>query len=178
MDIMILLATAAEGAEEAGFGLNPNILETNIINLAVVLVLLVYVGRNFFGNILAERRAGIEAELKEVEQSNKVASEALVEQQENLAQAKLEAERILAAAQESAKASREAILAQAQQDVERMKATAAQDLSAEEARVIAQLRQRVVTLALQKAESQVSGRLDQAAQRQLIDRSLAMLGGS
>jgi F-type H+-transporting ATPase subunit b len=177
MDILGLLATAAEEAEGAGFGLNLDILETNVINLAIVLVLLVYVARKFFGGILAERKAGLEAELSEVEEANKVASAALAEQQEKLAQAKVEAERILASAQTSAKASREAILAQAAQDVERMKAAAAQDLSAEEARVVAQLRQRVITLALQKAESQLPQRLDASAQRSLIDRNLASLGG-
>lgn len=176
MDILGLLATAAE-VEERGFALNFDILETNLINLAIIVALLIYGGRNFLGNILSERKSVIEAELAEVEQKNKDAQAALAVQQDKLAQAKAEAERILATAHENAKVARESILAQATQDVERMKASAAQDLNAEQERVIAQLRQRVVTLALQEAETKAAQQLDESAQRKLIDRSLATLGG-
>lgn len=176
MDILGLLATAAE-VEERGFGLNFDILDTNLINLAIIVALLVYGGRNFLGNILSERKAAIEAELAEVEQKNKEAQSALADQKAKLAQAKTEAERLIATAHDNAKAAREAILAQAAQDVERLKASAAQDLNAEQERAIAQLRQRVVTLALQDAEAKAAQQLDGSAQRKLIDRSLAMLGG-
>jgi F-type H+-transporting ATPase subunit b len=176
MDILGLLATAVE-VEERGFGLNFDVLETNLINLLIIIGLLIYGGRNFLGNILSERKSAIETELEEVEQKNKAALAALVAQQEKLAQAQVEAAQMIATAQANAEATRNAILAQATQDVERMKASAAQDLTGEQERVIAQLRQRVVTLALQEAEAQATQRLDESAQQRLIDRSLAMLGG-
>jgi F-type H+-transporting ATPase subunit b len=94
-----------------------------------------------------------------------------------LAQAKTEAEQILANAKASAERSRESILAKAKQDVERMKVAASQDISAERDRVIAELRQRLVTLALEKAEADLPSRLDEGAQHRLVDRSIALLGG-
>lgn len=173
-----VLAAAVEEAEASGFGFNPDILDTNIVNLAIVLGLLVYIGKKFFGKILADRKTGIEADLKDVEQANQEAETALSEQKQNLAQAKAEAERILASAHTTAQASRQAILAQAEEDVKRMRASAEQDLNAEQERVIAQLRQRVITLALEKAEANLPKRLDEPAQRNLVDRSLTMLGGN
>jgi len=171
-------AEAAAEVEEAaeGFGFNFDILETNLVNLAIVIALLVYLGRTVFGSMLQARRTTIADAIADAEQRNQKAKAALAEQQNNLAQAQQEAERIKAAAEDSAKAAREAILAQAKRDVERMKESAAQDLSAEQARVIASLRQRVVSLALQKAEAQLADRLDDATRQRLIDRNIAMLG--
>jgi F-type H+-transporting ATPase subunit b len=94
-----------------------------------------------------------------------------------LAQAQAEAERIRAAAEESAKTAREAILAAAVRDVERLKETAAQDLDNERDRAIAELRERVAAMAVQRVESQLRDHLDDSAQHQLIDRSIAILGG-
>ncbi|MFZ4665027.1 MAG: F0F1 ATP synthase subunit B [Prochlorotrichaceae cyanobacterium] len=179
MDILGLLATAEgiSAVEESGFGFSFNILESNLVNLLIVIGVLVYAGRNFLGNTLSERKSAIEAEFQEVEDRRKSAAAALAEQQQNLAQSKVEAERILAKAQESAKVARESILAEAAADVERMKASAVQDLNAEQERVIAQLRQQVVSQAIEQSVVQIKSRLDDSAQSQLIDQSLAMMGG-
>jgi F-type H+-transporting ATPase subunit b len=175
MGTVLLLATEASG--ESGFGLNFDILETNLINLIVVIGLLFYFGRGFLGNILSERRSGIEEAIKEAETRQKDAAAALAEQQQKLTQAQAEAERIRSAAEENAKKAKEAILAQAAQEVERMKATAGQELEAERERAIAQLRSAVVSMALERVEGQLKTSLNENAQHQLIDRSIALLGG-
>ena len=64
-----------------------------------------------------------------------------------------------------------------EKEVERLKATAAADLNSEQERAIAQLRERVVAMALEQAESRMGDVLDDDKQRQLIDRSIAQLGG-
>ncbi|MBE9183992.1 F0F1 ATP synthase subunit B [Microcoleus sp. LEGE 07076] len=175
MGTVLLLAT--EASAEGGFGLNFDILETNLINLSIVIGLLFYFGRGVLGNILTERRSAIEEAIKEAETRQKDAAAALAEQQQKLTQAQAEAERIRAAAQENAIAAKEVILAQAAQDVERMKATAGQELDAEREKAIAQLRARVASMALERVESQLKNSLDESAQNQLIDRSIALLGG-
>ncbi len=175
MGTVLLLATEASG--EGGFGLNFDILEANLINLIILVGLLFYFGRGFLGNILNERRSAIEEAIKEAETRQKEAAAALAEQQQKLTLAQAEAERIRAAAEENAIAAKEAILAQGAQDVERMKATAGQELEAEQERAIAQLRARVASMALERVESQLKTSLDDSAQHQLIDRSIALLGG-
>lgn len=164
-------------ASEGGFGLNLDIFETNIINLVIVIGVLVYFGRNVLGKILAERRESIESAIAEAEKRQKDAAAALAEQQQKLTQAHAEANRIRAEAETRAKAAKEVILAQAKKDVERLQAEAVQDLSASQERAIAELRQRVTAMALQNVESQLKTQLDESKQQQLVDRSIALLGG-
>jgi len=175
MGTVLLLAT--EASREGGFGFNFDVLETNLINLVIIIAVLFYFGRGFLGNILNERRTGIQEAILEAEKRQKDAAAALAEQQQKLTQAQAEAERIRTASEETAKKAKEAILAQAAQDVERMKATAGQELESERERAIAQLRSAVVSMALAKVESQLKTSLNENAQHQLIDRSIALLGG-
>lgn len=175
MENFLWLAT--EAAED-GFGLNLDILETNLVNLVIIIAVLVYFGRKFLGNILSERRERIETAIREAEQRASQAAEALSDGQQKLAQAQAEAERIRADADKRAQAAKEEILAQCERDLERMKSDARQELDTERDRAIAELRQRVSELALQRVESQLQERLDESAQRQLIDRSIATLGGN
>jgi F-type H+-transporting ATPase subunit b len=167
----------AEAEGHGGFGLNFDILEANLINLAILIGVLFYFGRKVVGNILSERRANIEAAIKEAEQRQKEAVAALSEAQQQLTQGQAEAERIRKAAEENAEKAREAILAKVILDIERLQETAAQDVNSERDRAIAQLRQQVAAMAMQKVESQIGSYLNESAQNQLIDRSIAMLGG-
>jgi len=167
----------AEGAAEGGFGLNLDILETNLINLAILVGILFYFGRKVLSNILNERQSNIATAIQEAEERSKEAKVALSQAQKQLTEAQAEAERIRKAAEENAQKAKEALLAKAQQDVERLKQTAAADLNTEQERAIAQLRQRVATLALQRVESQLKGGIADDAQQSLIDRSIAQLGG-
>jgi F-type H+-transporting ATPase subunit b len=174
MKSFVLLAAA----ESHGFGLNLDILEANLINLAIIIAVLVYFGRGVLGKTLSERRAKIEEAITEAETRKSQASSALADQQQKLAQAKQEATRIRSEAEVRAKSAREAILVQAQEDVQRMKASAAQDLNSQQEKVIAELRQRVAAMAIAKVESQLRSGLGDDTQQQLIDRSIATIGGS
>lgn len=168
----------AEGAAEGGFGLNLDIFETNLINLAILIGILFYFGRKVLSNILNERQSNIATAIQEAEGRLKEAKTALSKAQEQLKQSQAEAERIRQSATENAQKTKEALLAKAAQDVERLKQTAAADLNTETDRAIAQLRQRVATLALQKVESQLKTGIADDAQQSLIDRSIAQLGGN
>ncbi|MBD2251035.1 F0F1 ATP synthase subunit B [Nostoc parmelioides] len=167
----------AEGAAEGGFGLNTNILDTNLINLAIIITVLFVFGRKVLGNTLKTRRENIETAIKNAEQRAADAAKQLKEAQQKLEQAQAEAERIKKSAQDNAQTAGQAILAQAAVDIERLQEAGAADLNAELDRAIAQLRQRVVALALQKVESELQGGISEDAQKTLIDRSIAQLGG-
>jgi F-type H+-transporting ATPase subunit b len=182
MELFLRLATGGvipvlAEAEGGGFGLNFDILETNLINLSIVIAILVYFGRGFLSKALGGRAAAIETAIKEAEDRKQKASAALAQQQQNLAQAQAEAERIRASAVEAAEKTKAEILAKAEQDIQRMRETAAQDLNTEQERIINELRQRIATLALQRAEGEIPSRLNDDAQQRLVDRSIALLGG-
>ncbi|AUS99131.1 ATP synthase F0 subunit B [Nostoc sp. CENA543] len=167
----------AEGAAEGGFGLNLDILETNVINLAILIGILFYFGRKVLSNILTERKSNIATAIQDAEKRLKDAQAALSQAQEQLTQAQAEAERIRKAAEENAQATKEALLAKAAQDVERLKQTAAADLNTERERALTELRQRVAALALQKVESQLRSGIADDVQQAIIDRSIAQVGG-
>jgi F-type H+-transporting ATPase subunit b len=164
-------------AEEGGLGLNFDILETNLINLFIIIGVLFYFGSKFLGKTLSTRRAAIEEAIVEAERRKREAAMALAEQQQKLAQAKEEAQKILADAEQAAIRSREAILAQSQVDVERMKATAAQDLTSQETRAMRELQQRIAAMAIERSEAELPNRLNDDIQRRLVDASIAMIGG-
>ncbi|MEL6500943.1 MAG: F0F1 ATP synthase subunit B [Cyanobacteria bacterium J06623_1] len=167
----------AEAGAESGFGFNFDIIETNLINLGIILVLLIVYGGKVVGNILSERRAKIEAEIKSAEARAKESKDALAVAQKNLKEAQANAVNIRTEAEANAEKAKETILAKGQQEVERLKATAAADLSSEQDRAIAQLRAKVVEMALSRVESRMGEVLDDDKQRQLVDRSIANIGG-
>ncbi|MEM6251731.1 MAG: F0F1 ATP synthase subunit B [Cyanobacteria bacterium P01_D01_bin.156] len=172
METIWLLAS-----EEGGFGLNLDILETNIINLVIIIGVLVYFGGSFFGKILSERRNSIETAIKDAESRQKKAALGLAEQQKQLQEAQAEGERIKAEARDNAERVRVAVLAQADKDVERMKASAQQDLSTQQERVLRELKQRVASMALDRVEANLPGALTGDVQSKLVDQSIALLGG-
>ncbi len=167
----------AHSEVEGGFGFNLDILETNLINLAILIGILVYYGGKVFGDALNQRRSTIAEQIQEAEKKQQEAVLALKEQEQNLAEAEKTAEKIRQEAQINAEKTKQAILAQGDKEVERMKAMATADLNSEQAKVIAQLRQRVAALAIEQVESQLPGMLNDEVQYQLIDRSIAKLGG-
>jgi F-type H+-transporting ATPase subunit b len=167
----------AEAHSEGGFGLNFDIFETNLINLAILVGVLFYYGKGIVGNILSERRGKIEQQIQEIEAMQKQAESAVAEQQQKLAQAKLEADKIRQEASVNAEKVKAGILAQGEEEVAKIKATAMQDLNSEQERAITELRQRAAALAIAKVESQLTSLLDDSAQTKLIDRSIAQLGG-
>lgn len=160
-----------------GFGLNFDILETNLVNLAIVLGVLFFFGKGFLGNLLGNRQAEIEKAIAKAEASKEKAAAALAEQETKLAAAKEEAKQIVARARESATRVKEDILTKSQADVERLKSDASRDLAAEQGRVTAELRQRAIAKALAAVESKLQTGLNDDQKRGLIDKSIELVTG-
>lgn len=167
-------------AEAEGYSLNFDILEANVVNLVIVIGLLIYLGRGFLGDALAKRREAIETAIADAEANQKQAATKLAEEQEKLAQAQAEAQRILDNAQTNASKAKEQILAEAKKEIQRIKDAASQDTSASQERAIAEIRQRVTAMALDKVEADIKNQLgnNESAQRKLVDKSIALLGGN
>jgi F-type H+-transporting ATPase subunit b len=165
-------------AEAHGISLNTDIFEANLINLAIVIGIVVYFGRGFLGKILSERQSGIKTAIQDSEARKQQALAAQSEQEKKVAQAEAEAQRIVADAQASAKTAQEGILAQAILEIQRLEESASADTTSSQARAITELRQRVVELSLKKVEQDLQSQIanNEAIQRQLIDRSIALLG--
>jgi F-type H+-transporting ATPase subunit b len=76
-------------AEDEGFGLNLDILETGVINIVAVVAILVYAGRDFLGSLLEERKTTIVKGVQDAEDRFTEAQTRLSEAEKQLNQADL-----------------------------------------------------------------------------------------
>lgn len=166
------------GSHGGGFGLNLDLFDTNIINLAIVIAGVVWFLRGFLGGILERRRATILADLKDAEDRLAAAAAALAEVQQGLSQSQAKAEKIRADGVIRAQAIRLDSERRTVEEMARIKLDSASNLDAEAARVTAQLRREAARLAIEKALEVLPGRLDKAAQARLIDQSIQSLGNA
>ena len=170
------IATTALFAHHGGFGLNFNPLETNLINLVIVIGVLVWFLRGFLGGILDRRRQAILAELADAEKRLQSATAALSEAQQDLAAAQQKAEKIRLDGQARADAVQSESQQRTIEEMARMKEDATADLKAEASRVTDLLRREAARQAIEKALSSLPGKLDERAQASLIDQSIEKLG--
>ena len=163
-------------ANHGGFGLNLNLFETNIVNLAIVIFGLYKFLPNFLGSILERRRAIILADLKDAEERLATATSSLAQAQQDLAAAQQKAEQIRADGKVRAEAIRLESEKRTIEEMARVKQGAAADLDAEAARVSNQLRREAARLAIEKALASLPGKLSADAQAQLVNQSIQSLG--
>jgi len=159
-----------------GFGLNLNIFETNIINLAVVVFGLYKFLPGFLGKILERRRTTILSDLKEAEERLSKAQDSLSKAKDELASAKQKADQI----RNDCKARSEAIRLDSEkrtvEEMARIKQGAASDLNAEAARVTSQLRKEAAELAIEKALAILPQKLDSNTQDNFLKQSIKNIG--
>jgi len=163
-------------ASHGGFGLNLNVFETNIVNLAIVIFGLYKFLPNFLGGILERRRAIILADLKDAEERLAAASSSLAQAQQDLADAQQKAEQIRADGHVRAEAIRLESEKRTVEEMARVKQGAVADLNAEASRVTDQLRREAARLAIEKALASLPGKLTPEAQAQLVNQSIQSLG--
>jgi len=163
-------------ASHGGFGLNLNPFETNIINLAIVIVGLWKFLPGFLGSILNRRREAILQDLRDAEERLNAATAALATAQKDLADAQLKAEQIRLDGQARAEAIRLDSELRTIEEMARVKQGAMADLNAEASRVMDGLRREAATRAIARALAVLPEKLDQAAQDNVVNQSISTLG--
>ena len=103
------------------FGFNGNILETNIINLSVVIAIVVSFGGDALRSLLENRRESIVMTLQQADQRAKEAEQKLVDAKNRLQLAKRRGEEIRHQGKESAERERLDSIAQTKKDLLRLK---------------------------------------------------------
>ncbi|MCX5944537.1 MAG: F0F1 ATP synthase subunit B [Cyanobacteria bacterium] len=170
--------TAFVFASHGTFGLNLDPFQTNIINLAIVIAILLKFLPGFLGGILQKRREVILADLQDAEEGLSTATAALVVAQEELSSAQAKADQIRLDGKARAKLIRLDSEQRTIQEMALLRQGADSDLNAEVSRVREQLRREAARLAIEKALASLPGRLDQGAQSRLIDQSISNLGNA
>jgi F-type H+-transporting ATPase subunit b len=130
--------------------------------------------------MLSDRRERIEQGLKDAEQARRDRENAEAERVASLAEARREANEILARAQKVAQESRDADIAATKEELERLRTRATADIEAEKVRAIGELRAEVADLALQAASQVVGETMTSERERRLVEEFLRStpIGGS
>lgn len=171
--MLAVLPASAMAAEESGgisaLGFNLPGLIAQLVNFAILLIVL----RLFlFGpimNMLDERKRRIEEGLAKSEEAASMAEASEQQSQQVLAEARAEAQRLLAGAQESAASLRAELEEQARTNAERIRTDAQASIQAERDQAIQALRAEFADLTITAAERVVGQSLDRSAHQRLID---------
>ena len=156
----------------AGFGLNLNIFETNVLNWAVVVFGLYKFLPGFLGKMLQKRREGILLELKDAEDRLSTATNSLEKAKSDLLLAEEKASQIKADSLKRSEAIKLESEKKAIEEMARIKQSAISDESSEASRAISQLRKEAVELAIKKALDSLPNKLDQLTQENLVTKSI------
>jgi F-type H+-transporting ATPase subunit b len=124
---------------------------------------------------LNDRRDRIEQGLKDAEQARLDRESAETERLATLAEARREANDILARAQRVAQETRDADIAATREELERMRGRALEEIESEKGRAVAELRSEVADLAIAAASRVVGESLTGERQRRLVDEFLTTL---
>lgn len=178
MDILAVAAGAAGGAsalnaEEAGLTINLFWVIVSAINFLILLALVWSFAFKPLAKTLDDRKAAIEQGLKDAEQARRDRESAESERVATLAEARREANDILARAQKVAQETRDADIAATREELERMRVRATAEIDAEKTRAIGELRGEVADLALAAAGRVVGETMNDDRQRRLVQDFLA-----
>jgi F-type H+-transporting ATPase subunit b len=177
MDIMSDFLFIAELSSGKGFGLNPNFLESNVINIAILLSGVVYLGRNFLTAALESRQQKVAEAIQESEERLQQANTRLIEAEKQLTESQIVIDQIKKEAESTARKVKETILAQGKLDIERLTNNGKSSIEKAEVQIKKQIQQRVSTLALQRVSGQLKTYLKPNLQSKLIDTNISQLGG-
>ena len=155
---------------------NPITLIAAICNLFIQL----FVFKKFFWNkivaVIDARREAADKEIKDAEEATAEALAIKNTYEQNMLEARDQADRILLSAQKSATTRSEEIISQAQQQAAQIKAKASADIAQEKKKAFNDAKNEISVIALAIAGKVVSRELDTEDQRNLVDSFIEELG--
>jgi F-type H+-transporting ATPase subunit b len=143
------------------------------INFLILLAIVWTFAFKPLAKTLDDRKAAIEQGLKDAEQARRDRESAEAERASTLAEARREANDILARAQKVSQETRDADIAATRAELDRMRERATAEIEAEKTRAIGELRGEVADLALAAAGRVVGESMTDDRQRRLVQEFLA-----
>jgi F-type H+-transporting ATPase subunit b len=157
------------------FGLNTNLLETNLINLGVVVGLLVYFGKGVLSNLLKNRKSTILNTIRDAEERYKEATDKLKQAKTRLEQAKIKADNIRINGLSQMDKEKKDLIDAADEDSKRLEDSKNATIRFEKQRAIEQVRQQVSRLALERALETLKNSLNSELHLRMIDHNIGLL---
>lgn len=158
-----------------GFGLNFDLIETNILNLAVVLGVVLYLGGDVLTSLLNDRKQKILGTLKSANERFVEAEQKLAEAKQKVQIAQGKAIEIRQQGQLTATQTTLNLFEQTKEEIQRLEESKQATLRFEEEKAMSQVRQQVVNLSIERAFSLLRTKIDASVQRNLIDANMNLL---
>lgn len=147
-----------------------------IFNFAVYLFVIIYFGRKPFLAFLAERKSGVTAAIDEATRRRESAQATLAEQERKAKGIPAEREALLAEARRAGENEKARTLEAAAAQATKIRRDAEVAAAEESRQLSVEIRQRLVDRAMALAEAEIARRLDETAQRRLLDHGINGLG--
>ena len=161
-----------------GFGFNTNLLETNILNLAVVLPLVFSLGKDTLTSILDTRREKILSSLRSADDRFKQAQLELDAAKSELALAAEKVKEIQSEGQKTMEALRREETKRYEELHQRFEDLKEETIRFEEEKVVNAFRQQLVSAAFEKAVEGIRARMNDKLHRQYIDAKIALMNST
>ena len=136
--------------ENGSIGLNLDILETGVINIAALVGILVFTGKDFLGSILEERRTNIIQSLENAENRLKEADRRFNEAQKQLSQANILISKIKREAVESQKILLQSEISQTKKELSLRFSRATTAIRSKERQIFIEIKQQIILLMLKR----------------------------
>nr|YP_009105820.1 CF0 subunit I of ATP synthase [Koliella corcontica]AIT94467.1 CF0 subunit I of ATP synthase [Koliella corcontica] len=159
--------------EVEGFNFNSNILETNVINLAVVISVVVSFVGGGLKSLLQNRKETIIKNLQEADERAKNALYELNEIKKQLEQAQKKAFELKEEGKLLAEKEKLEILAETEKNYIKLEKFKKQNLELQEKKAINQLSKRIVTMALAKVKEKLKNKLNSELHTSLNNYKIA-----
>ncbi len=159
------------------FDINTGLIFWTLIVFGILLVLLWRFAWPTIVKTVEERERRIAKQLADAEAANAQAQKLLEEHKAAIAQARAEAQDIVAKSKVVAQKEREVLLAKAHEEQEQLLERARREIGSERDKAIVALRREAVELSIAAASKLVEANLDSEANRKLVTEYLAGLEG-
>jgi F-type H+-transporting ATPase subunit b len=137
-------------AEHEGIGLNPDILETGLLNILAVIAILFYTGRDFLGSILEERKTTIVKGVQDAEDRLKEAQTRLAEAKKQLEQVNIVMDQIRNETIATKKVLLESDAFEAKKDLKIRFERALATFRSKERQIFLEIKQQIISLVLKR----------------------------
>nr|YP_009389131.1 ATPase subunit I [Euglena archaeoplastidiata]AKR17904.1 ATPase subunit I [Euglena archaeoplastidiata] len=162
-------------SEAKGFGINTDILETNVLNLAVVIGVLIYYGRSVLGDLITSRKETILKNLQDADNKLREAEENFAFAKKAYEMAKVKAEQIKEQGLILSSQTSKTLLEAAEEDIKRLKSSNLSAIRFEEEKSVNEVCQKLTFSALSKAVDNLNKRLNVTLQKKIISQNIEKL---
>lgn len=176
-----IVLAAADGEEASGLDLVlPAQAELiwGIVGFALLFAVIYFKAWPSLNAMLESRRTEIQGKLEDAETARQEAEQIRRQYNEQLAEARNEAQRIIDDAKQQAERLRGDIVAKAEEEAEQIRQRARVEQEAERARLLQELRGQVAAISIDIASKIVDAEVDQARHDQLVDSYIRQLSSS